>query len=265
MTLRQGERRKERVMDMNVKLIAHTQLAMDFMGKLNDTTAEGYLSEKMTDGQAVALTAIRTCYSHLLPSDILNSEYEKYFEKQATDGKGGTEADRLIRHIVNSGHLSTMEHLSFTFAIEGVSRSLLAQLTRHRIGFSYSVQSQRYTKFGSNDRSGGAGYVIPHTIEDSPEALSIYSNFTEEMQRAYDNLRKLGIPAEDARYVLSNGATCNLVMSANLRALFDFYGKRNENTHAQWEIKQLAEQLREEVTKVENWLEPFFEKLKGGN
>lgn len=241
---------------MRVKLIAHTQLSKEFAEELKERPS--------THGQAVALTAIRTCYSHLPPSEILNSEYERYFGRKATDGLQGTEADRLIRHIVNSGHLSTLEHLAFTFAVEGVSRSLLAQLTRHRIGFSYSVQSQRYVKFGTGDRSGGTKVVVPPSIQNNPEALAVYEEFNQRMQQTYDELRRLGIPAEDARYVLSNGTTCNLVMTVNLRALFDFYSKRNENTHAQQEIRQLAERLREEVEKIEPWVAPFFEKLKGG-
>jgi thymidylate synthase (FAD) len=241
---------------MNVKLIAHTQLSTDFIHELPTDLSP-------TDSQAVAFTAIRTCYSHLSPADILSVEFEKYFGRKAKGGEEGTEADRLIRHIVNSGHLSTMEHISFTFAISGVSRSLLAQLTRHRIGFSYSVQSQRYVKFGSGDRSGGANVVIPPSIANNPDALDVYNGFMGGMQTAYDELRRLGIPAEDARYVLANGVVCNLVMTVNLRALFDFYAKRNENTHAQWEIRQLAEELRRQVTDVEPWLTPFFDKLKG--
>lgn len=248
---------------MNVKLIAHTQLSKEFISRLEGAAQQGWEFDRLTDGQAVSLSAIRTCYSHLNPSDILNVEFERYFGRKATDGKEGTEADRLIRHIINSGHLSTMEHLTFTFAIEGVSRSLLAQLTRHRVGFSYSVQSQRYVKLGSGDRSGGAGYVIPPSIANNPDALDIYTGFMEGMQNAYDELRRLGVPAEDARYVLANGVTCNLVLTVNLRALLDFYSKRNENTHAQHEITKLAEELRRQVEAVEPWLAPFFDKLKG--
>lgn len=248
---------------MNIKLIAHTGFSAEFATSLRDPVLFGLGTGKISSGQGVALTAIRTCYSHLPPANILNAEFKKYFGKGATDGKEGTEADRLIRHIVNSSHTSTLEHISFVFAIENVSRSLLAQLTRHRIGFSYSVQSQRYAKFGSGDRSGGAGYVTPHSIANNPDALDVYTGFMVGMQNAYDELRRLGIPAEDARYVLANGVTCNLVMTVNLRALFDFYSKRNENTHAQHEIAKLAENLRKEVEKVEPWLKPFFDKLKG--
>jgi thymidylate synthase (FAD) len=132
---------------MNVKLLAHTQLSNEMV---NHIIEEGF-NENASHGQLVALTAIRTCYSPSEPSKIIETEGEKYF------GNRGKEGARLINHIMSSGHTSTMEHITFTFVIEGVSRSLLAQLTRHR-HFSYSVQSQRYVKFGSDDKSGGFDY-----------------------------------------------------------------------------------------------------------
>lgn len=242
---------------MNVTLLAHTQLSEKFIRKL----AESMEYYPFSDGQAVALTAIRTCYSPNKPSEILPLEGSKYFGNKATDGEGGTEADRLIRHIMRSGHASTVEHLSFTFTIEGVSRALLAQLTRHRVGFSYSVQSQRYVRFGSGDKSGGFDYVVPETCEpqDNPNADVIFTSFMEEAQRAYNELRSLGVPAEDARAVLPQASACNLEMSCNLRSLLEFYGKRKEGRGAQREITQLAEALRKEVESVEPWTKPFFE------
>jgi thymidylate synthase (FAD) len=246
---------------MNVKLIAHTQLSKDFRNSiyilLDDLLFRG---SKITDGQAVSLTAIRSCYSANKPTEIIAKEGEKYFGRPATDGEGGTEADRLIRHIMRSGHLSTTEHLTFTFAVEGVSRALLAQLTRHRVGFSFSVQSQRYVRFGSEDKTGGFDYVWPKTIADSPqEVWDAYSDFMKTAQETYDALRSLGIPAEDARMVLPNAAATNLVMTANLRALLDFYGKRRKGRGAQWEIAELAEELRKAVVEVEPWTDAFFE------
>jgi thymidylate synthase (FAD) len=211
----------------------------------------------------VALTAIRTCYSHLNPSEIIEAEGNKYFGRAATDGEEGTEADRLIRHIMRSGHLSTTEHLTFTFSIEGVSRSLLAQLTRHR-HFSYSVQSQRYVKLESDSKSGGFDYVIPETVNKGENValdLSLeeaFGSYMREVQDFYDYLRTKGVPAEDARYILPNATTCNLVLTGNLRSILDFYSKRGEGTHAQWEIQELAEKLKEEVVYVEPWTEKFF-------
>jgi thymidylate synthase (FAD) len=221
------------------------------------------VSDTATDGQAVALTAIRTCYSANKPSEIVAKEGAKYFGTKASDDGNGTEADRLIRHISNSGHLSTLEHLSFTFAIEGVSRALLAQLTRHRVGFSFSVQSQRYVKFGSDDRSGGFDYVIPESVKSKGIAIvSVFKASMEAVQQDYDILRDNGVPAEDARAVLPQAVACNLVVTANLRSLLDFYGKRNESTHAQGEIQSLAENLRKAVVEVEPWADALFEATK---
>ena len=243
---------------MNVKLIAYTRVTDDVLDSLSTEFLESMLDNNITDGQLVALKAIRTCYSPNKPTEIVKREGHKYFGQEATDGEGGTDADRLFRHIVRSGHTSTLEHITFTFAIEGISRACLAQLTRHRVGFSYSVQSQRYVKFGSDDKTGGFGYVVPKTIERNREAKEIYELVMGGIQNFYNTFREYGIPAEDARMVLPNAATCNLVITANLRALLDFYGKRRKGRGAQWEIADLAEKLREEVVKVEPWTERFF-------
>lgn len=254
---------------MNVKLIAHTALSSDFLATLNP----GQDDELIFGGKeraAVALTAIRTCYSPLKPSEIVAVEGEKYFGKAATDGGKGSDADRLFRQIVRSRHTSTLEHLTYTFAVEGVSRSLLAQLTRHR-QFSFSVQSQRYVKFGSDDKSGGFDYVTPPSINEQLTeyddtiypAQDHFERFMADIQRMYNALREAGIPAEDARYVLPNAAACNLVMTGNLRAFLEFYGKRKAGNGAQWEIAELAENLRKEITKTDGWVAPFFDQPKG--
>jgi thymidylate synthase (FAD) len=248
---------------MNVTLIAHTQLSNGFADIVGTGNCDYFGVDEeyaFTSGEAVALTAIRTCYSPNKPSEIITKEGAKYFGKPATDGKGGSDADRLFRHIVNSGHTSTLEHLSFTFAIEGVSRALLAQLTRHRVGFSFSVQSQRYVRFGSDDKTGGFDYVVPESVEEKGGLT--YEKFCEAMEFAqeyYDMLRHLGVPPEDARMVLPNAVATNLVMTANLRALLDFYSKRRKGRGAQAEIAELAEKLREAVVAVEPWTDAFFE------
>lgn len=240
---------------MNVNLLAHTRLSDDFYQK---AILGSQYEEDATDGQFVALTAIRTCYSHNKPSEIVELEGEKYFGSVAKDGKEGTEADRLIRHILNSGHTSTMEHINFTFSLEGVSRSLLAQLTRHR-HFSYSVQSQRYVKLESDSKSAGFEYVIPETVFYDNDVSMSYRKLMDDIQKAYDALRKAGVPAEDARYILPNAAKCNLVLTGNLRSLLEFYSKRGEGTHAQWEIQELAERIKNEIVQVEPWTKSFFD------
>jgi thymidylate synthase (FAD) len=242
---------------MDVKLLGHTKLSDEFINTLNDQLQEDLYYNKISDGQVIALSAIRTCYSHNHPSEIAELEGDKYFNKVARDGEGGTEADRLIRHIMNSGHTSTMEHVNFTFSIEGVSRSLLAQLTRHR-HFSYSVQSQRYNKLETTSKSGGFDFVTPESIKEHDQTLDMYNIAMERIQEIYDDLRKYGIPAEDARMILPNAATCNLVLTGNLRSILEFYGKRNPSTHAQNEIAQLADKIKDVVIKVEPWTESFF-------
>lgn len=254
---------------MSVNLIAHTQLSKMFKEKLTS-----FDFTNVSDSKIVALTSIRTCYSPNKPSEIASLEWDKYFNKEATDGFRGSDADRLIRQIFSSKHTSTLEGVSYTFAIEGVSRALLAQLTRHRVGFSFSVQSQRYVKFGSDDKSGGFDYIVPDSVKKTDTAYEwvddegfLCSETVEEayiegmayLQRLYDTLRKCGVPAEDARAVLPQAAATNLTMTVNLRALLDFYAKRKAGRGGQREITQLAERLREEVVKVDPWTAPFFD------
>lgn len=205
------------------------------------------------DAVKVAFTAIRTCYSSSDQEYIWNEEFDKYKENNE-------DHIRLIKQILNHGHTSTLEHVSFTFALSGVSRSLLAQLTRHRIGFSYSVQSQRYVKMSTDSKHGSFNYITPPSIM-SVDSLIVYDDLMKEIQKAYDKLVSMGIRAEDARYVLPNAATTNVTVSFNLRAFLDFYKKRNAETHAQWEIQQLAETLRKEIEKAEPWVEELFKEL----
>lgn len=261
--------------ERKVSLLAHTQLSEDFAEHLADYPLHFHdpneiaIPSDVSDGQKIALTAIRACYSPGKPSSILTDEGARYFKRKATDGGKGTDADRLIRMIQSSGHTSTLEHLSYTFAVEGVSRALLAQLTRHRVGFGFSVQSQRYVKFGSDDRSGGFDYVVPDKVFEGGfyeaddgtryNAIDIFESTMQTLQQAYDDLRKAGVPAEDCRAVLPNAAACNLVLTVNLRALLDFYAKRKAGRGGQKEITELAEDLRKAVEGVESWTAQLFE------
>ena len=241
---------------MQVTLLAHTQLSGEYLKVLKDELGVNNsieLLESTTPGDIVSLTAIRTCYSHRKPTEIVVAEGDKYF------GERGSEANRLFNHIVNSGHTSTLEHISFTFAIEGVSRALLAQLTRHRVGWSYSVQSQRYVKMSSESRSGGFDYVVPESIKGISVA---YELVMREFQEMYDQLIDMGVPQEDARSVLPNATATNLVVTCNLRALIDFVSKRDRNKGAQGEIAQLAEIMKQKVKAVEPRLAEFLEGTK---
>jgi len=248
---------------MKVELLAHTQLSQKTWGHLYDTNNGELFMHAIsvetgeeshtppTSGQVVSLAAIRQCYSHKTALEVLETESEKYF------GERGKEGKRLFKQIVTSGHTSTMEHLNFTFTVEGVSRSLLAQLTRHR-HMSFSVQSQRYVKLSSESRSGGFDYVVPEKVKEKA-VTSLFNDTMEMIQGAYDALIANGVPQEDARAVLPNAASCNLVLTANLRTLLDFYSKRKPGNGAQHEITVLATKLREAVVEVEPWTDEFFE------
>lgn len=200
-----------------------------------------------TEPLKTLFTAIRTCYSPFNQEQVAASEFPKYLAKPHDEY--GNDAVRLIAQVAKMGHMSTLEHVSFTFAIEGVSRVLLAQLTRHRIGFSYSVQSQRYVDFDSGAKSGGFDYIVPSSIENHSAASKLLKEWMKESQRNYNTLRSLGIPAEDARYILPNASSTNITLTCNLRAFIDFYGKRS-NSHAQEEIRLLAEYMRRCIESV---------------
>lgn len=242
---------------MKVKLMAHSQVSQEFVQELCEAEQTNLLINNHP-GKMIALSAIRTCYSANKPSEIVIEEGKKYFKTKATEGTG-TEYDRLLRLITRSGHTSTLEHISFTFAIEGVSRALLAQLTRHRVGFSFSVQSQRYVKQSTDSRHGGFDYVIPDKIKEDEILLNSFNEMMSIAQMHYDVLIDHKVPQEDARAVLPNAATCNLVMTANLTALLGFYSKRKPGNGAQKEITELAVALRDKVVSAEPWTEELFQ------
>lgn len=165
------------------------------------------------------------------------------------------EQGNFIGKLMEMGHLSMFEHASFTFAIEGVSRSLLAQITRHRMA-SFSVQSQRYV--GEHSRSNGDGvfdYIIPPRIEAlGEESIKIYRSQMETMQQWYDFwLAQLGGPGEsaqeDARFVLPNAAETKMLVTMNARELLHFFSLRCCN-RAQWEIRELATRMLKLVKEI---------------
>ena len=179
--------------------------------------------------ERVVTAAIRQCYSADSGAKIINKTDKKL-------------ARRLIRQIISSGHTSTVEHASFTFAIEGVSRALTHQLVRHRIA-SYSQQSQRYVKFDE------VNYILPPSIEANEKTRKIFEKFIDESGRVYGKLVGMGVKAEDARFVLPNAAETKIVVTMNARALLNFL-KERMCTRAQWEIRALANKMYEELYAV---------------
>ncbi len=165
--------------------------------------------------------------------------------------KQGIEArsqDAFLERLMEFGHLSPIEHASFTFGIEGVSRSLLAQITRHRIA-SFSVKSQRYVSEASAAKEEGVfGYIIPPRIESlGPDAVKEFESQMSQIQKWYDGwVEKLGNSGEstneDARFVLPNAAETKMMVTMNARELLHFFNLRCCN-RAQWEIRALASEM----------------------
>ncbi len=189
-------------------------------------------------------TACRTCYSELEPQEIF---------RRAVEGEvAPASMQRLITNVIESGHGSTIEHIVFTFALSGVSRTLSHQLVRHRAGVAFDQQSQRYVKYK------GAATMLPATIaEGDPELRTRYEEQVDGALGLYEQLLAAGVPGEDARFVFPNATRTNLVMTTNLRALIHMSGLRL-CTMAQWEIRRLFQLIRHEVFNVSPFLGAFL-------
>lgn len=194
--------------------------------------------------------AAKLCYSNCSINDLFHS---------LTPEK----TNQFLQHLSSLGHATPTEHVSFTFAIEGVSRSLLAQITRHRIA-SFSVQSQRYVRLGQ--RSAAPEIVIPPAIQNDAEASEIFSQAIRTVNSAYTGLCQVledlhtqelmlqGLTEkaarakaakqanEDARFILPNACATKLILTMNARELNAFF-KLRCCERAQWEIRALADEM----------------------
>ena len=198
-------------------------------------------------------SAAKLCYSSASLGDLMDN----LTEEKASD---------FVQMLAEIGHESPIEHASFTFGIEGVSRAFLAQITRHRMA-SYSVQSQRYVK------GDGFEFITPPEIADCPEANGIFQRSMERSMAEYQELTalltdkhieaflKMGLEEkearrraekkaiEDARFVLPNACDTKMVATFNARSLLNFFRHRCCN-RAQWEIKALADEMLRLVLEV---------------
>ncbi|MCI7239090.1 MAG: FAD-dependent thymidylate synthase [Anaerococcus sp.] len=198
------------------------------------------------NGEETIAEAGKLCYSRVGVDEISEKLDHESIEK-------------YVKMLANMGHLSPIEHISFTFAVEGVSRVLSHQLVRHRLA-SYSQQSQRYVTLDQFD------YIIPPEIEKNPRAREIFVKKMEEDQRAYDELTDIlyqnhyekfigeGVDEakakkdankraiEDARYVFPNACETKLVFTMNARNLLHFFSLRS-CLRAQWEIRELSDEM----------------------
>lgn len=205
------------------------------------------------DPERLIASAARLCYSSCSIEETRG---------KLTDEKVSSFVDMLAE----MGHESPLEHISFTFGIEGVSRALLAQLTRHRIA-SYSVQSQRYVKENQFE------YVIPPEIENSEDAKEEFLSAMRKSQESYDKITEILInkhkngyissgmsegqamrlaekrAIEDARFVLPNACETKIICTFNARSLLNFFSQRCCN-RAQWEIRALSREMLKLVSNV---------------
>ncbi len=182
------------------------------------------------DPQLVIAEAARTCY---LSFDRQNEESDR----------------KLIRQLIRRGHLSVLEHATATFRVRGCSRAFTHQLVRHRL-CSFSQQSQRYVK------ESGFAAVTPPRIRGNQEAMIIYDEMMEQSRETYRRLIEMGIRKEDARFILPNAVTSEIVFSANFRQLRHMLILRGD-PHAQWEIREVF--LRIGMILKEIALDCFFD------
>lgn len=205
------------------------------------------------DPDAMIAAAAKLCYS--------SSDIEALREKISRE-----EAEKFVKMLAGIGHQSPLEHTLFIFGIEGVSRSLLAQITRHRIA-SFSVQSQRYVRMSNFE------YIMPPAVAEDEEASRLFTESMNEAAEKYDRLTEIlyrrekkrltdsgeteesadkkaqKTAIEDARFVLPNAAATKMVMTMNARSLLHFFEERCCN-RAQWEIRSVAEQMLKLVKEV---------------
>ena len=182
-----------------------------------------------------------TLLSHTkdLEKVIFSSVSQCYSDKSAAEvyDKKNQKTDKLIEKVISSGHHSTIEHGSFTFSIEGVSRVLTHELVRHRIA-SFSQQSQRYVKF----KEDNFPYIIPPEINKKPKLKKEFQKKIKELSKFYQELLREGIKAEDARFILPNATETKIVVTMNCRSLLNFFELRM-CLRAQWEIRELATKM----------------------
>ncbi|GIW60476.1 MAG: flavin-dependent thymidylate synthase [Patescibacteria group bacterium] len=197
--------------------------------------------DKAIEYRGLIWLAARTCYSSDMP--------EQLWDDYVLGKIPLSQVLRVLSHVITSGHHSTIEHINFTFTISGVSRVLTHQLVRHRIGIAFDQQSQRYVRPDGD-------VVVPPSIANNPNAMSIYNKCVDSASCAYQQLVRLGVPEEDARFLLPQATKTNLIMTVNLRQLIHISSLRL-CTLAQWEIRRLFKKIRKEMLAFD----PLFGRL----
>lgn len=188
------------------------------------------LLRNTTDAELLCGTAALTTIKSRRPSQIL----EKIDRVTAKE---------IIMKVTAYGHASVIEHASFTFSIEDASRAMTHQLVRHRIA-SYTQQSQRYVAYDTVEK-----YVTPPSIASDGEAKKIFDAALEKISDVYRRLLMIGIPKEDARFILPNAAKTNIIVTMNARELRHFFNLRC-CARAQWEIREAAVEMFKQAKKA---------------
>lgn len=187
------------------------------------------------DPERAIAVAARLCYAPVGAAELMETIPQET-------------VDRVLRTIVESGHHSTLEHASYTFAIDGVSRAMTHQLVRHRLA-SFNQQSQRYVSYTDEPV-----FIVPETIaEAGEEHARVYREALDAVFAAYGKLMEAGIPAEDARYLLPNAMETKIVVTMNVRELLHFFELRCCK-RAQWEIRAVADRMLELATPTAPYL-----------
>ena len=185
--------------------------------------AQVRLLSHTADPEGIVARATKLCYSPLGIEEL---------ERVLEDG----DRTRLLKKVISLGHHSVLEHASFTFGIEGVSRVMTHQLVRHRLA-SYSQQSQRYV-----EHTASLPCVVPGTVAGDPVLAEKYTRHCRQAFLLYREMCDAGVPAEDARYLLPAAAETKIVVTMNGRELRHFFRLRCCE-RSQWEIRQVAERM----------------------
>jgi thymidylate synthase (FAD) len=172
------------------------------------------------DPERAIAAAARLCYAPVGAAELLQTMSDEAVRK-------------VLKTIITSGHTSALEHASYSFAIDGVSRALTHQLVRHRLA-SYNQQSQRYVSYTDEP-----AFIVPPEVAADPVASAAFLDSCAASFIAYRSLLDSGVPAEDARYLLPNAMETKIVVTMNIRELLHFFELRCCK-RAQWEIRELA-------------------------
>lgn len=235
-----------------VSLISMTPHAEKVIENAGRTCYAGDNDEKIHNGYAIIKYESGTDLEHRFPLNRIG-QYNNETFYDLENGKSieiirKEEASYipLIKKLIKSGHTSVLEHATANFKFENVSRVLSHQLVRHRIA-SYSQRSQRYVKEHDFD------FIVPPSIENNIHAKEYFLDAIKEINDIYNTLTELGIPKEDARYILPNACTTTINCSFNFRSIFNLCNERGHK-RAQWEIRsaviKMLELLKEKTTVV---------------